>query len=235
MIRAQSRDAPLIGRRNQFPGGDLHPLRASPFHPAQRYKLTFANPAPGNWLQMNANSEKVTATFTAFEQQRRLGREGQGLRRTPHRPPCPRHRAGPACQGPWRVREAAKRNKKIRFNALLHHVTTSFLRDCFRATKRQAAPEVDGVTWQEYEQNLENRLMGPRAASIEEHTEPNLRDECTFPKPTDGNVRWASLPWRTRSSNRQWCFFSNRSTRRSFWDSRTGFGPDVDHMQRWAH
>lgn len=63
-------------------------------------------------------------------------------------------------QGLWRVREAAKRNKKIRFSALLHHVTTSFLRDCFYALKRQAAPGVDGVTWQEYEQDLENRLMG---------------------------------------------------------------------------
>jgi RNA-directed DNA polymerase len=61
-------------------------------------------------------------------------------------------------QGLWRVREAAKRNKKIRFSALLHHVTTSFLRDCFYALKRQAAPGVDGVKWTEYEQDLESRL-----------------------------------------------------------------------------
>jgi RNA-directed DNA polymerase len=61
-------------------------------------------------------------------------------------------------QGLWRVREAAKRNKKIRFSALFHHVTTSFLRDCFYALKRQAAPGVDGVTWTEYEQDLESRL-----------------------------------------------------------------------------
>ena len=60
--------------------------------------------------------------------------------------------------GLWRVREATKRDKKLRFTALLHHVTTSFLRDCFYALKRQAAPGVDGVTWQEYEQDLENRL-----------------------------------------------------------------------------
>lgn len=64
-------------------------------------------------------------------------------------------------QGLWRVREAAKRNnKKTRFTALLHHVTAPFLRDCFYALKRQAAPGVDGVTWQEYEQDLENRLTG---------------------------------------------------------------------------
>ncbi len=63
-------------------------------------------------------------------------------------------------QGLWRVREAAKRNKKIRFTALLHHVTASFLRGCFYALKRQAAPGVDGMTWQEYEQDLGNRLTG---------------------------------------------------------------------------
>src|SRR4051794_34322247 len=34
-------------------------------------------------------------------------------------------------QALWRVREVAKRYKKTRFTALLHHATASFLRDCF--------------------------------------------------------------------------------------------------------
>ena len=60
----------------------------------------------------------------------------------------------------WRgVREAARRNKKIRFTALLHHVTIPFLRECFCALQREAAPGVDGVTWRQYEQDLENRLV----------------------------------------------------------------------------
>ncbi len=59
----------------------------------------------------------------------------------------------------WRgVREAARRNKKIRFTALLHHVTIPFLRECFCALQRQAAPGVDEVTWRQYKQDLENRL-----------------------------------------------------------------------------
>ena len=59
----------------------------------------------------------------------------------------------------WRgVREAARRDKKIRFTALLHHVTVPFLRECFCALRRQAAPGVDGVRWRQYEQDLENRL-----------------------------------------------------------------------------
>src|ERR1051325_9569617 len=58
-----------------------------------------------------------------------------------------------------RVREAAKKDKKLRFTALLHHVTVDLLRDSYYALKRKAAPGVDGVTWQEYGPDLEERLQ----------------------------------------------------------------------------
>ena len=58
-----------------------------------------------------------------------------------------------------RVREAARKDKKIRFTALLHHVTVDLLRDSFYALKRGAAPGVDGVTWEEYGRGLEGRLV----------------------------------------------------------------------------
>ena len=58
-----------------------------------------------------------------------------------------------------RVREATRKDKKIRFTALLHHVTVDLLRDSFYALKRGAAPGVDGVTWQEYGRGLEGRLV----------------------------------------------------------------------------
>jgi group II intron reverse transcriptase/maturase len=57
-----------------------------------------------------------------------------------------------------RVREAARKDKKIQFTALLHHVTVDLLRDSYYALKRQAAPGVDGVTWQEYGPDLEEHL-----------------------------------------------------------------------------
>jgi RNA-directed DNA polymerase len=57
-----------------------------------------------------------------------------------------------------RVRQAARQRKKERFTALLHHVNTESLRTAFYALKRRAAPGVDGVTWQEYEADLEVRL-----------------------------------------------------------------------------
>jgi len=42
--------------------------------------------------------------------------------------------------------------------ALLHHLTVDLLRESFYSSKRKAAPGVDGVTWQEYEDGLEDRL-----------------------------------------------------------------------------
>src|SRR5271168_3209191 len=61
-------------------------------------------------------------------------------------------------QGLSGVREAAKKRRQERFTALLHHVSVDLLRDSYYALQRQAAPGVDGVTWQEYETGLENRL-----------------------------------------------------------------------------
>ena len=61
-------------------------------------------------------------------------------------------------QGLGGVREAARRDGKQRFTALLHHVTVDLLWDSFRSLKRQAAPGVDGVTWEQYAEGVEERL-----------------------------------------------------------------------------
>jgi RNA-directed DNA polymerase len=62
-------------------------------------------------------------------------------------------------QGLERVRQAARQRKKEKFTALLHHVTTDLLREGFYALKRKAAPGVDGLTWQDYEAELEDHLQ----------------------------------------------------------------------------
>ena len=66
---------------------------------------------------------------------------------------------GSVSQGLDRVRQAAKQRKKERFTALLHHVDLELLMDAFLALKRHAAPGVDGLTWKDYEQNLEDNLQ----------------------------------------------------------------------------
>ena len=61
-------------------------------------------------------------------------------------------------QGLASVRKAARKDKKVRFTALLHHLTVDRLRESFYALKRKAAPGVDGVRWQEYEPGLQEHL-----------------------------------------------------------------------------
>jgi RNA-directed DNA polymerase len=57
-----------------------------------------------------------------------------------------------------RVRQAARQRKQERFTALLPHVNVDTLRLAFYAWQREAAPGVDGMTWQDYEAELEPRL-----------------------------------------------------------------------------
>ena len=58
-----------------------------------------------------------------------------------------------------RVRQVAKRERTQRFTALLHHVyDVERLRAAYLALKREAAPGVDGETWQHYGEALEANL-----------------------------------------------------------------------------
>src|SRR5215467_2227151 len=132
-----------------------------------------------------------------------------------------------------RVRHAARRRKKEKFTALLHHITVDTLRAAYYALKRKAAPGVDGVTWEDYEADLEPRLADlhgrvHRGAYRPQPAGPSYRRRM------ESSGRWRSPPWRTRSSRapRSWC--STPSTRKNSSGSRAGSDPDADHMMRWT-
>lgn len=58
-----------------------------------------------------------------------------------------------------RIRQAARRDRKQRFTALLHHVyDVDRLRAAYFALKRSAAPGIDGETWRQYGERLEENL-----------------------------------------------------------------------------
>jgi RNA-directed DNA polymerase len=57
-----------------------------------------------------------------------------------------------------RVRQAARLRKEEKFTSLFHHLSVDLLRESFFALKRDAAPGVDGLTWQTYETDLELKL-----------------------------------------------------------------------------
>ena len=68
-------------------------------------------------------------------------------------------RAGPSAPSELaRVRQAAQKDKDVRFTALLHHVDVDRLRAAYWAIRPKAAPGVDGVTWVDYGADLEANL-----------------------------------------------------------------------------
>src|SRR6202158_5569510 len=90
------------------------------------------------------------------------GMEGRGLAkgnlpqqnasRTPSR--------GDAPSALERVRQAAGKDKKLRFTALLHHIyNLETLRRAYFRLKKEAAPGVDGETWRHYGEELERNLQ----------------------------------------------------------------------------
>ncbi len=108
------------------------------------------------------NSEKLTATCTR--------RQGEALNRLD------------------RIREAARRDKNLRFTSLMHHITVDFLRDSFNALKRDVAPGVDNVTWRQYGEELETHLpdLHERVQSGRYRAKPSKR--IWIPK-SDGRQR----------------------------------------------
>src|SRR5712671_345112 len=59
-----------------------------------------------------------------------------------------------------RVRQAASKDKEMRFTALLHHIyNLETLRMAYFSLKKEAAPGVDGETWRHYGEALEDNLQ----------------------------------------------------------------------------
>src|ERR1700732_1585776 len=125
-------------------------------------------------------------------------------------------------QGLERIRQVARQGKKEKFTTLLHHISTDHLEQAFLELKEDAAAGVDGLTWRDYEADLERNLedlhsrlprgahrasparRGPNPAARIAHRPPG---GSTFPSRMAGSARSRSPPWRTRSSNgrRQRC------------------------------
>src|SRR6516165_11708646 len=87
-----------------------------------------------------------------------------------------------------RVREVARRDKDARFTALLHHVCLERLVMAVWALSPKAAPGVDGVTWQDYGQDLVANLrdLHDRVHSGRYRARPSRR--AYIPK-ADGRLR----------------------------------------------
>ena len=95
---------------------------------------------------------------------------------------------GAVSPGAERIRQFVKEKPGERLTALLHHITPEALREAYLALKRDAAPGVDGMTWREYGDGLEERLLDlhARVHRGAYRAKPVRRVEIAKP---DGGVR----------------------------------------------
>ena len=87
-----------------------------------------------------------------------------------------------------RVRRVAAKDKQVRFTALLHHVDVDRLRAAYWALNPKAATGVDGVTWEDYGQDLEANLRDLHARVHRGAYRARPARRAYIPKP-DGRLR----------------------------------------------
>jgi RNA-directed DNA polymerase len=90
------------------------------------------------------------------------GTEGRGLAKgnLPQQNASRTPRREDASSALERVRQAAAKDKKQRFTALLHHIyNLDTLHMAYFSLKKEAAPGVDGETWRNYGETLEHNLQ----------------------------------------------------------------------------
>jgi hypothetical protein len=169
-------------------------------------------------------SEESPAEVVEGRPQTKENTRQPNLCRTPSRESRP--------NGLERVREAARKNEKLKFTALLHHVSIDLLRTSYHSLKKQAAPGVDGMTWEEYGQDLEVRLadLHGRIHRGVYQAQPSRR--VWIPKP-DGRQRPLGIAALEDKVVQRSERSSTRYGKRIFWATVTDSGPDAVSMMRW--
>src|SRR5690242_1886072 len=107
-------------------------------------------------------------------------------------------------------------------------------RQAFYALRRKAAPGVDGITWRDYEADLEPRLRDLHERVHRGAYRPQPSRRTYIPK-ADGKQRplaIAALEDKIVQGPASWC--STPSTKVTSAASPTGFGPDEDRTMRWT-
>jgi hypothetical protein len=178
-------------------------------------------------LPMN-HSNKDTRSSAESGEGRPLIKENAGQSNT-----YPTQSGKGVSQGLAGVRKAAREHKEMKFTALLHHLTVDLLRESFYSLKRKAAPGVDGVTWQEYESGLEDRLVDLQGR-VHRGAYRALPSRRVYIQKEDGRLRPLGVAALEDKIVQQAVVpSSTRFTRKTFWDSRMGFARGVASMMRW--
>src|SRR5213594_21989 len=134
----------------------------SPNKGGQHKQPSYGGPYTGTKAETPDTAKGAPTAPAASADPTAEGMEGRGLAkgnpRQQNAPRTPSRKGAPSALE--RVRQAARRDRKLKFTALLHHVyNLETLRAAYFNLKREAAPGVDGETWRHYGEALEENLQ----------------------------------------------------------------------------
>ncbi|QXF32975.1 hypothetical protein CE143_07280 [Photorhabdus luminescens] len=90
------------------------------------------------------------------------------------------------------VRKVAKKDRKQQFTHLFHHISEELLYQIFQQFKRQSAPGCEGITWENYAENLQNNLHALHGRFHRGQYRPQLARQVRILK-EDGTERPLSI------------------------------------------
>lgn len=132
---------------------------------------------------------EIPAAAEAVEGRRQA--KGNVVEAHTSRTPCRTYDVHSALDG---IRQTARGNRQARFTTLMHHVyAVERLEAAYLALKRDAAPGVDGQTWTQYGQGLQDNLrdLSARLARGGYHAKPVRR---VYIDKADGSKRPLGVP-----------------------------------------
>ncbi len=145
------------------------------------------------------------------------------------RPQSRKHRSG----GLLGVRLAAEKDRKLRFTNLMHHLSLELLTSSFFDLKKNAAPGIDDVKWQDYAQDYKAHLQDLHAR-VHGGRYRALASKRKWIQKSDGKLRPLALfqhntvqRWKTRSSKLRSSRCYRKFTRSILLASAMGFVPDA--------
>jgi group II intron reverse transcriptase/maturase len=137
-----------------------------PVVPGKPANIERAEPLKVEWVEGSGLAKGNPDQQNKFRAQYRQGMDKENSKRARSGKPRtqPRggtyHRSHDLHSALDRIRKAAQRDKELRFTTLWHHVyDVERLRKAYRELRKNAAPGIDGQTWQSYGQSLEKNLQ----------------------------------------------------------------------------
>jgi retron-type reverse transcriptase len=136
-----------------------------------------------------------------------------------------------------RIAALAKQSPQMAFTSLAYLMDINWLKEAYRRTRKDGAAGVDGVTAEEYEQDLEGNLQSllDRAKSGTYRAPPVRR--VNIPK---GGSSTETPPLgiptlEDKLLQRALVMCWSRSTNRTSWTARTASSPEDRRTRGWKH